>query len=385
MNSKERILATLNHKEPDRVPCGETSIDNLRIIQHYGGKYMVGNASILMKLVSITAFRTTWFKIGTNSRRGMRFNLAKTVALYKNAGLDLVLQPVGWLFTKAKFINASTYANELGQVQTLAHNPADGMAFYYYKGGYFKDYEAYERWGSLNPQASVRRKAFEVAQQLNQENNCTPWIIPSLPGILESSWQGFGLTTFAKMLRKDTGAKVLADRGKLTLEIVKYLLDLGTEAFFMADDMGFKTDVMFPPKILREHVFPWYRQIANAAHKKGAKFILHCCGNINTILDEVVNTGIDALHPFEPTANMDIFAAKQKYGDRLTLMGNVSAQDLSTKTPDEIFAYTQKLLTELKPGGGYILTSGHSINPAVTLENWLAMRDAHAKFGNYKS
>ncbi len=344
---------------------------------------MVGNASILMKLVSITAFRTTWFKIGTNTRRGMRYGLKRNVALFKAAGLDFVLQPVGWLFTKAKLINSTTYANELGQIQTLAHNPADGMAFYYYKGGFFKDYEAYERWGPLNPQAPVRRKAFEVAQEINQENNCTPWIIPSLPGILESSWQGFGLAIFAKMLRKDTGAKVLADRGKLTLEIVKYLLDMGAEAFFMADDMGFKTDVIFPPKILREHVFPWYQQIAQATHKKGAKFILHCCGNINTVLDEVVNTGIDALHPFEPTANMDIFAAKQKYGDRLTLIGNVSAQDLASNSPHEIFANTQKLLTALKPGGGYILSSGHSINPAVTLENWLAMREAHAQFGPY--
>jgi hypothetical protein len=385
MNSRERILAALSHEEPDRVPCGETSIDNLRIIQYYGGKYMVGNAARLLKLVSILSFRTTWFKIGTSTRRGMRFGLAKTVALAKAANLDFVLQPIGWLFTKAKILNYRSYVNEIGQIQEVARNPADGMVFFYYKGGYFHDFDAYERWGPLNPQAPVRRKAFQVAQQINQDNDSSPWVIPSLPGVLESSWQGFGLTTFAKMLRKGTGTQVLDDRGKFTLEIVKYLLDLGAEAFFMADDMGFKTDVIFPPKILREHVFPWYRQIAQVAHKAGAKFILHSCGNINTVLDEVVNTGIDALHPFEPTANMDIFAAKQKYGDRLTLIGNVSAQDLASQTPDEIFAYTQKLLTELKPGGGYILSSGHSINPAVTLENWLAMRDAHAKFSQYKS
>ncbi|OLS14073.1 MAG: hypothetical protein RBG13Loki_2251 [Promethearchaeota archaeon CR_4] len=81
---------------------------------------------------------------------------------------------------------------------------------------------------------------------------------------------------------------------------------------------------------------------------------------------------------------MDIFKAKEKYGDRFTLIGNVSPQELASQTPTATFTFTQKLPTKLKPGGGYILSSGYSINPAETLENWLAMREACAQFGSYR-
>ncbi|OLS14072.1 MAG: uroporphyrinogen-III decarboxylase [Promethearchaeota archaeon CR_4] len=60
----------------------------------------------------------------------------------------------------------------------------------------------------------------------------------------------------------------------------------------MADDMGFKTDVIFPPKVLREKFFPWYQQIAQVTHKAGAKFIFHSCGNINAVLDDIVKKRI---------------------------------------------------------------------------------------------
>ena len=64
-------------------------------------------------------------------------------------------------------------------------------------------------------------------------------------------------------------------------------------------------------------------------------------------------------------------------------MGNVSPQDLSDKEPADIEEYTKKLIKNIAPGGGFVLSSGHSINPAVKLENFLAMRETLQKTGNY--
>ncbi|MHA1440011.1 MAG: uroporphyrinogen decarboxylase family protein, partial [Promethearchaeota archaeon] len=61
----------------------------------------------------------------------------------------------------------------------------------------------------------------------------------------------------------------------------------------------------------------------------------------------------------------------------------VSPQDLSDKNPDDIREYTKRLIKEVAPGGGFILSSGHSINPAVKLENYLAMREIAEKYGKY--
>ena len=61
----------------------------------------------------------------------------------------------------------------------------------------------------------------------------------------------------------------------------------------------------------------------------------------------------------------------------------MSPQDLAEKTPEFIKNYTKKLINEIAPGGGFILSSGHSINPAVKLENFLAMHETLKKYGTY--
>jgi len=67
----------------------------------------------------------------------------------------------------------------------------------------------------------------------------------------------------------------------------------------------------------------------------------------------------------------------------LTFIGNVSAQDLQDKTPEYIREYTTRLMTECKKGGRYILSSGITIHPAVDLQNYLAMREAHERLASY--
>ncbi|MFO8020509.1 MAG: uroporphyrinogen decarboxylase family protein [Promethearchaeia archaeon] len=70
-----------------------------------------------------------------------------------------------------------------------------------------------------------------------------------------------------------------------------------------------------------------------------------------------------------------MFKLQKKYGDQITFIGNVSPQDLAAKGARYIKEYTRKLITNLAPDGGYVLNSGHSINPAVKVENFLAMYD----------
>ena len=104
------------------------------------------------------------------------------------------------------------------------------------------------------------------------------------------------------------------------------------------------------------------------------------------IFEDLINAGVDAFNPIEATTanpDYDIFKLGEKYGDKISLIGNVSPQDLSTESPEFIHNYTKKLIKELAPGGGYILSTGHSINPAVRLENYLAMQDAYKKYGKY--
>ncbi|MCK4480408.1 MAG: hypothetical protein KAV01_07760, partial [Candidatus Lokiarchaeota archaeon] len=127
-------------------------------------------------------------------------------------------------------------------------------------------------------------------------------------------------------------------------------------------------------------------QLCRITFKPALCAILHSCGDIKLLLDDIIRVGLDAIHPIEPsTANpeYDIFKLNEKYKDKRCFLGNVSPQDLADKEVNVIKNYTKKLIKKLAPEGGFILSSGHSINPSVTLENYLAMHNTLKKYGTY--
>jgi uroporphyrinogen decarboxylase len=155
---------------------------------------------------------------------------------------------------------------------------------------------------------------------------------------------------------------------------------------FMGDDFGFKNGLLMSPKYYEKYHFPWLKRICETAHKAGVKIFLHSCGDILDVFENIISCGVDLIHPIEPTTanpDYDIFKLHQKYGDKITFVGNLSPQDLADKSPKVIETYVKKLIKTLAPGGGYILSSGHSINPAVKLENFLIMGETLKKYGKY--
>jgi uroporphyrinogen decarboxylase len=208
-------------------------------------------------------------------------------------------------------------------------------------------------------------------------------------GLMEMTWEAFGLENFSRLLaQKNNIKKVFDNRGKFTIELIKRIIDWGEMdgAVMMCDDYGYKGGLFMSPRNYKELVFPWLKRICDTAHKGGLKFILHSCGDIYKIIEDLIECGVDAINPIEPTTanpEYDIFKLNKKYGDKITFVGNVSPQDLSDKDPEFIREYTKRLIKEIAPGGGFILSSGHSINSAVKLENFLTMHETLKKYGEY--
>ncbi|MFX1394260.1 MAG: uroporphyrinogen decarboxylase family protein, partial [Promethearchaeota archaeon] len=196
-----------------------------------------------------------------------------------------------------------------------------------------------------------------------------------------------GLEVFSRILARPKQAqKVFDDRGKFTLEIVKILAENDAKMVLLWDDYGFKNGLFMAPKNYRNYIFPWIKKICMAAHKQDCKIMLHSDGDLMEIFEDIINCGIDVLNPIESTtANpaYDIFKLNQKYGDKITFAGNLSPVMLAMGRISEIEAYAKKLIRELAPGGGYIFSSGHSINPAVTVDRFEAMQNIRRKYGTY--
>lgn len=175
--------------------------------------------------------------------------------------------------------------------------------------------------------------------------------------------------------------------GKFLVDSIKAFIDWGeTDAIMIMDDYGFKSGLLMSPKNYKTYVLPWLEEASKVAHKNDLKVILHSCGDITQLLDDIIKAGIDAIHPIEATkANpeYEIFKLYEKYHEKLCLIGNVSPQDLADKDQKFIEEYTKTHIKNLAPGGEFILSSGHSINPAIKLENYLTMHSTRKKYGKY--
>ena len=147
------------------------------------------------------------------------------------------------------------------------------------------------------------------------------------------------------------------------------------------DDMGYKGTPFFSPSTYRELLKPFHKRAVDWAHNKGIKARLHSCGYIEPLLDDILETGIDALNPIEVKAGMDPLKLKELYGDRLLLHGGINAVLWDDK--DKILEEIWKLVPELKKSGGYIFSSDHSIPSSVSLENMKEIIAAVKEAGKY--
>ena len=146
-------------------------------------------------------------------------------------------------------------------------------------------------------------------------------------------------------------------------------------ALIISDDLGFKTQTMIGPDDLRKYVFPRHKKLAEIAHAKGKPCILHCCGNLSEVMDDILDyVGIDAKHSYED-AILPVTEAKKLYGHRMGILGGFDVHRLCSSTEQEVRAYTRKLIEECGSDGGYCLGSGNSIAKFVPIENYLAMLD----------
>lgn len=146
--------------------------------------------------------------------------------------------------------------------------------------------------------------------------------------------------------------------------------------FRMGDDLGFQTSTLLDPATYRAHIFPQYKRIIELIHKAGKKFLLHSCGNIFSIMDDLISLGIDAKH-----SNEDNIAPYsewvERYSQRIGLVGGIDVNTLCLKKYDEILEEVYvKVKKFRKEANGYAVGSGNSIPDYVPVEGYQAMIDA---------
>jgi uroporphyrinogen decarboxylase len=197
-------------------------------------------------------------------------------------------------------------------------------------------------------------------------------------GIFETAEKLVGYEQLCYMLIDDPSlvAAIFEKLDVLYQAMYKGMAEIdGVGALVISDDLGFKTQTMIAPDELRKYVFPSHKKLARIAHAKGKACLLHCCGNLTEVMDDILDyVGIDAKHSYEDGI-LPVTEAKKLYGHRMGILGGFDVHRLCISTEQEVRAYTRMLIETCGSDGGYCLGSGNSIAKFVPVRNYLAMLD----------
>jgi uroporphyrinogen decarboxylase len=162
--------------------------------------------------------------------------------------------------------------------------------------------------------------------------------------------------------------------GSLHISAVRQLATMGfIGALRQGDDLGFKTSTFLSPPLLRKLVFPIYTKMVTFAHAQNKPFILHSCGNLAEVYDELIDDcKIDAKHSFEDVI-LPVSEFKRMYGDRVTALGGLDVDIICRSAEDEVRAYARDQIEKCFADGFWALGTGNSLTDYMPVQNYIAV------------
>ncbi|MEG1515668.1 MAG: uroporphyrinogen decarboxylase family protein [Clostridia bacterium] len=157
---------------------------------------------------------------------------------------------------------------------------------------------------------------------------------------------------------------------------------LGADGIFFGDDVGMQDRLMMSPATFREILRPRYQRLFAYIHKKGLYTAMHTCGNVEAIIPDLIDIGLDVLHPIQPHT-MDASHIVNEYGRDISFFGGVDVQHLLPEgTVKDVDSEIRKMFETFNRFGGFMATFANSVMPETPFENIEAAMRAMRKYGN---
>lgn len=159
--------------------------------------------------------------------------------------------------------------------------------------------------------------------------------------------------------------------------VVRAKKELDCDGIFFSDDIGTQNGPFFSHDIFREFFKPYYKEIVDTAHENGLHVWLHSCGNIELFIPDLIEIGVDVLHPIQKYA-MDEQKIAGRFGDRICIWAGFDVQQIIPYgTPDEVLREVAHLYEVYdRPDGRFLLTAGNAITGDCPLESLEALYEA---------
>lgn len=376
MTSRQRVLTALTHEEPDTVP---TALG--------GGPYGLVD-DLYLRLVKHLELGDPVppFRSGHNiSYMDDR--------LLERLGTDLRYCWPGLLPNSPVHPgpDENSYYDSYGQVWKRAFP-------YYYSGeGILREAASVDdiarivRWPDLSD-ARWMSGVTERARTLREETNYFVVLrMVASHGPFQTACDLRGTENFLKdLVRNPEFAHTLLEKVTTVIEdLLEQAMRAGGKYFDMVelpgDDYAGNTNPMISPNMFRKFIKPCLERLVKVVkeHNPNVKIMFHSDGAITNLLPDLIELGVDVIHPLEPLPVTDLAAVKEKFGRQVSILGGIDISHAMTGGREEVIAETKRRIAQLATGGGYILAPSNHLQADVSAENVVALFDSARKFGQY--
>jgi len=340
MTGQERVLAVLRRQEPDRVPTFEWDIDPGLIGEMTGG----GTYEDFLEMFDLDAVM---------------------------CGPSYARTPLG---------DGRTLIDEWGVIRAKGY---EAYAIPVESAAPIKDWPDLESWQPPDPYASRR---FEKMKRQIRRFKGEKAIFVRTRDVWSNPRDLLGYTQLLiDCLERPEFVNALVEKCvDHSIQIIRIAAELGAEVVITGDDIADNHGPIISPKLWGKLFMPHFRRWVDAVHDCGLYYWKHTDGNIMSLMELLMDAGIDGIDPIDPLAGMDLATVKQHWGDRVAIKGNVDcAHLLVSGTAEEVVEAVKACIRVAGPGGGYACSSSNSIHSGVRPQLYLAMLQAIREYGVY--
>ena len=378
---RERVLSTINHREPDRVPIiiGTSNTTSMKLPPYLGLKK-------LLSIESPDSFVYDWPELGTvlpDERILER--------LHGDARGLLDSFPAQTLLRNKTRPPHDPFIDDWGSGQKEIEPGR------WYPGVHpmreaqtFEEIENYP-WPDMDDPTRVAHVK-ETAQKLAEQNKYaiigTPWLL--FPFERAIAMQGMEVFLENMALRPDFAEALLKKIAQLCKVLMGHFLEAAGEnldIIKIGDDLGTQESLLISPRMYRRILKPIHTDfISFIKERTKARVFFHTDGDVFDLIPDFIEMGVDILNPIQTSAGKmaNLQELKSRFGDQLTFCGAVDTHHvLPTGTIQEVRDEVKRVIDIMAPGGGFMVASVHTIMDEVPPENILAMVDAVEEFGKY--
>jgi uroporphyrinogen decarboxylase len=381
MTPRERVLATIRREEPDRVPIvlGVSNATGIKMKPYQDLKRLLG-------IEAEDAYLYRWPELGTSQAD------EETLVRF---GTDVRgvwdLEPAEVLERNAQRPPHTDYINSWGSgASEIRPGEWFPMVCPMAEATTIREIEEYP-WPDMDDPtrvAHVAADAVRLAADGRYAIMATPWLLFPLERAF--AMQGMDRFLMNLALHPDFAQALLWKLEELCKTLMGHFLDaLGpsVDIIKIGDDLGTQESLLMSPDMYRRILKPVHADYLGFIRERtDAKILFHSCGDVFPLIDDLVEIGVDILNPIQTSAGKlsNLEDVKARWGERLAFCGGIDTHRvLPFGTPDEVRAEVRRVISILGPGGGYLLSSVHTVMNEVPAENVLAMVDAAQEFGTY--